>query len=191
MASDEEDVPAWGGAIQSAISQASDEEDEEGVNVVSGGGLTGDEAEGSGDMPYLVLLKGVVAGLKAGVVTEEQFVEGVSKLDAITDNALRLYEIPAVKKDLPGKLTEHQNDLVGGLEAEVHRLKEGLTILLNYPNTKNEADLDAGLQLCSDAMYATREIKRAATVEAAAIEERKKEEKARRAQAAAAEDDEE
>lgn len=188
MASDEEDVPAWGGAIQSAISQAGDEEDEEGVNVVSGSGLAADGADESGELPYVILLKQAVAGLKAGVLNEEQFVEGVSKLDVITDNALRVYAIPTVKKDLPGKLTDHQNEIVSALEAELHRLKEGLTILLNYPNTQNRGDLDSGLQLCIDAMNASRDIQKEAKVEKEAIDERKKDEKARRAQAAEAAD---
>ena len=191
MASDEEEVPAWGGAIQSAISQAGDAEDEEGVNVVSGGGLAADGVDASGELPYVILLKQAVAGLKAGVLSEEQFVEGVSKLDVITDNALRVYAIPTVKKDLPGKLTEHQNEIVNALEAELHRLKEGLTLLLNYPEAKNKADLDAGLQTCIDAMNASRDIQRAATIEKAAIDARKAEEKARRAQAAEAADEDE
>ena len=132
-----------------------------------------------------------VAGLKAGVLNEEQFVEGVSKRDVITDNALRVYAIPTVKKDLPGKLTDHQNEIVSALEAELHRLKEGLTILLNYPNTQNRGDLDSGLQLCIDAMNASRDIQKEAKVEKEAIDERKKDEKARRAQAAEAADGDE
>ncbi|MBX3165810.1 MAG: hypothetical protein KF760_00305 [Candidatus Eremiobacteraeota bacterium] len=191
MATDEEEVPAWGGAIQSAISQAGDEEDEEGVNVVSGGGLSGEGVDESGELPYVILLKQAVAGLKAGVLTEEQFVEGVSKLDVITDNALRVYAIPTVKKDLPGKLTDHQNEIVNALEVELHRLKEGLTVLLNYPNTQDQADLDSGLQTCIDAMNASRDIQKEAKIEKEAIDERKKEEKARRAQAAEAADEDE
>lgn len=191
MASDEDEVPAWGGAIQSAISQAGDEEDEEGVNVVSGSGLSADGADGGGELPYVILLKQAVAGLKAGVLSEEQFVEGVSKLDVITDNALRVYAIPTVKKDLPGKLTDHQNEIVDALEAELHRLKEGLGLLLNYPNTKEKSDLDSGLQTCIDAMNASRDIQNEAKTEKEAIDERRKEEKARRAEAAAAADEDE
>ncbi len=189
MASDEEEVPAWGGAIQSAIDQAGDEEDGEGVNVVSGSGLAADGASASGELPYVILLKQAVAGLKAGVLSEDQFVEGVSKLDVITDNALRVYAIPTVKKDLPGKLTDHQNEIVSALEVELHRLKEGLTVLLNYPNTKDKSDLDSGLQTCIDAMNASRDIQTAALTEKEAIDERKKEEKTRRAEAAAAADE--
>ncbi|MBN9416426.1 MAG: hypothetical protein J0I12_13360 [Candidatus Eremiobacteraeota bacterium] len=188
MASDEEEVPAWGGAIQSAISQAGDEEDEEGVNVVSGDGLTAG-GSGAGELPYVTLLKLAVAGLRSGELSEEQFIEGVSKLDVITDNALRVYAIPTVKKDLPGKLTEHQNEIVDALEVELHRLKEGLTLLLNFPSTKNQGDLDTGLQTCIDAMNASRDIQSEAKIEKAAIDERKRDEKARRAEAAAAADE--
>ena len=183
----EEDGPAWGNAISSAISDAEGEVDEEGINVVAGGGLSNDGA--SGELPYVTLLKLAVGGLKSGQLSEEEFVEGVSKLDVITDNALRVYAIPTVKKDLPGKLTDHQNQIVNALEAELHRLKEGLTILLNYPETRNPEDLDVGLQTCIDAMNASRDIQKEAKAEKAAIDARKAEEKAKRAQAAEAADE--
>lgn len=188
MASDEEDLPAWGNAIQSAISRAGDEEDGEGINVVSGGGLSADGSGAAGELPYVTLLKLAVAGLKSGELSEEQFLEGVSKLDVITDNALRVYAIPTVKKDLPGKLSDHQNEIVNALEAELHRLKEGLTLLLGFPDSQNPADLDTGLQTCIDAMNASRDIQKEAKTEKAAIDARKAEEKARRAQAAEAAD---
>jgi len=191
MASDEEeDGPSWGNAIQGAISDAEGEDDEVGINVVSGAGLSGDGSE-SGELPYVTLLKLAVGGLKSGQLSEEEFVEGVSKLDVITDNALRVYAIPTVKKDLPGKLTDHQNEIVNALEAELHRLKEGLTILLNFPETQNPEDLEVGLQTCIDAMNASRDIQKAAKIEKAAIDARKAEEKAKRAQAAEAADDDE
>jgi len=191
MASVEEDGPSWGDAIQGAISNAEGEVDGEGINVVSGGGLSGDGSEASGELPYVTLLKLAVGGLKSGQLSEEEFVEGVSKLDVITDNALRVYAIPTVKKDLPGKLTDHQNEIVDALEAELHRLKEGLTTLLNFPATQNPEDLDIGLQTCIDAMNASRDIQREAKIEKAAIDARKAEEKARRAQAAEAADEDE
>lgn len=192
MASDEDDIPAWGGAIQSALSEAGDEEDEKGINVVSGGGLSADGAdEPGGELPYVILLRQAVAAIKAGHISDEEFVEGVSKLDVICDNALKVYAIPTVKKDLPGKLTEHQNEIVNSLEAELHRLKEGLGLLLGYPQSKSESDLDEGLHMAVDAMHTSAAIQKAANVEKAAIDARKKEEKARRAQAAEAEDAEE
>ncbi|MFN8607676.1 MAG: hypothetical protein U0931_09100 [Vulcanimicrobiota bacterium] len=188
MASDEEDMPAWGGAIQSALSEAGDEEDEKGINVVSGAGLSADGQDPAVDLPYVILLRQAVAAIKAGHISDEEFVEGVSKLDVICDNALKVYAIPTVKKDLPGKLTEHQNEIVNSLEAELHRLKEGLGLLLGYPESKSESDLDEGLQMAVDAMHASAAIQKAADTEKAAIDARKKEEKARRAQAAEAED---
>ena len=188
MASDEEDMPAWGGAIQSALSEAGDEEDEKGINVVSGAGLSADGQDPAADLPYVILLRQAVAAIKAGHISDEEFVEGVSKLDVICDNALKVYAIPTVKKDLPGKLTEHQNEIVNSLEAELHRLKEGLGLLLGYPESKSESDLDEGLQMAVDAMHASAAIQKAADTEKAAIDARKKEEKARRAQAAEAED---
>ncbi len=191
MASDEEDGPSWGAAIQGAISKAEGEKDEEGVNVVSGGGLSGDGSDASGELPYVTLLKLAVGGLKSGQLSQEEFLEGVSKLDVITDNALRVYAIPTVKKDLPGKLTDHQNEIVNALEAELRRLKEGLTILLNFPETQSREDLDIGLQTCIDAMNASRDIQKEARTEKAAIDARKAEEKARRAQAAEAADEDE
>ncbi len=191
MASDEEESPSWGAAIQGAISKAEGEEDEEGVNVVSGGGLSGDGSDASGELPYVTLLKLAVGGLKSGQLSQEEFLEGVSKLDVITDNALRVYAIPTVKKDLPGKLTDHQNEIVNALEAELHRLKEGLTILLSFPETQSREDLDIGLQTCIDAMNASRDIQKEAKTEKAAIDAHKAEEKARRAQAAEAADEDE
>lgn len=191
MASDEEDGPSWGAAIQGAISKAEGEKDEEGVNVVSGGGLSGDGSDASGELPYVTLLKLAVGGLKSGQLSQEEFLEGVSKLDVITDNALRVYAIPTVKKDLPGQLTDHQNEIVNALEAELRRLKEGLTILLNFPETQSREDLDIGLQTCIDAMNASRDIQKEARTEKAAIDARKAEEKARRAQAAEAADEDE
>lgn len=191
MSSDdaEDESPAWGGAIQSAIHDAGDEDDEEGINVVSGTGLSG----GGGDddeeeLPYVILLHAATAAIKSGEISEAEFVEGVSKLDVIVDQALKVYDIPAVKKDLPGKLTELQNTIVSGLEAELHRLKEGLTLMLSYPSSKDTADLDAGLQMAVGAMHASAEIQRKADAERAAIAEREKAEKAARAQRAAAAD---
>ena len=191
MGSDDadQDVPAWGGAIQSAIHDAGEEDDEEGIDVLSGSGLSATGgADDEEELPYVILLHAAVSAIKAGQISEAEFIEGVSKLDVIADNALKVYEIPAVKKDLPGKLTEHQNDIVSGLEAEIHRLKEGLTLMLSYPSTKDVAELDAGLQLAVGAMHASAEIQKKADAERAAITEREKKEKAARAQKAAAAD---
>ena len=185
----ENDAPAWGGAIQSAIHDAGEEDDEEGIDVLSGSGLSATGgADDEEELPYVILLHAAVSAIKAGQISEAEFIEGVSKLDVIADNALKVYEIPAVKKDLPGKLTEHQNDIVSGLEAEIHRLKEGLTLMLSYPSTKDVAELDAGLQLAVGAMHASAEIQKKADAERAAITEREKKEKAARAQKAAAAD---
>ena len=185
----EKDLPAWGGAIQSAIHDAGEEEDEEGIDVVSGSGLSNSGgADDDEELPYVILLHAAVAAIKAGHISDEEFLEGVGKLDVIADNALKVYEIPAVKKDLPGKLTEHQNNIVAGLEAELHRLKEGLTLMLSYPSTRDASELDAGLQLAVGAMHASAEIQMKADAERAAIAEREKQEKAARAQRAAAAD---
>ena len=192
MSSDDQDAPAWGGAIQSAINEAGDEEDEEPVNVVSGSGLSDDDDsdEDSDELPYVVLLRVAVAAVKSGDMSHDEFVEGVRKLDVIADNALKVYDIPAVKKDLPGKLTDYQNEIVGALEVQLHRLKEGLALLLGYPASQALGDLEQGLQLAVDAMHASADIQKKADEERAAILEEEKEEKARRARKAAAADDE-
>lgn len=185
----EKDGPAWGGAIQSAIHDAGEEEDEEGIDVVSGSGLANSgDADEDEELPYVVLLHAAVAAIKAGHITDAEFIEGVSKLDVVADNALKIYQIPAVKKDLPGKLTEYQNEIVSGLEAEVHRLKEGLTLLLSYPSTRDLAQLDAGLQLAVGAMHASAEIGKKSLAERDLVLEEEKKEKAARAQRAAAAD---
>ena len=190
MSSDDDDAPAWGGAIQSALEEAGEEEDEdeEGINVVSTGGLSaasGANETGKEELPYVILLKAAVSTLKSGEISEEEFVEGVKKLDAIADNALKVYEIPAVKKDLPGKLTDHQNSIVSALEVQIHRLKEGLGLLLGYPSTKAVGDLDSGLQIAVDALNASADIQKKADTEREAIRQQEKEEKAKRAQKAA------
>lgn len=193
---DDDDTPAWGGAIQSALSEAGDEEDEEGINVVSSSPLSAGGAtdeSGTKELPYVVLLNAAVSMVKSGEISEAEFVEGVKKLDVIADNALKVYAIPAVKKDLPGKLTDHQNDIVSGLEIQLHRLKEGLALLLGYPQTKSIDDLETGLQIAIKALNDSAAIQKQADSERAAILQREKEERAKRAQKAAgaeAEDDE-
>lgn len=189
----EEEVPAWGGAIQSALEDASDEDDDVNLNVVSGSGLPGVSAGEAGDkeLPYVTLLKAAVTMVQSGEITMEQYVEGVSKLDAIADNALKIYAIPAVKKDLPGKLTDYQNSIVSGLEAEIHRLKEGLGRLLNYPNSQSSEDLEVGLELSVSALNTSAEIQKKADAERAAILKREKEERAGRSQQAAEAEEEE
>lgn len=174
-----------GAAIQSA--RANQEDDEQKVDVVQRGGLDERAVEygNPDDLPYVKLLKAAVALVKTGELSMEEYVEGVGKLDAIADNALKLYAIPAVKKDLPGKLTEHQNSLVGGLEAQIHKMKEGLGILLSYPETQAVGDLEVGLQTAVSAMNEIDRIQGAADAERERIQEEEREEKARRAQKAA------
>jgi len=174
-----------GAAIQSA--RANQEDDEQKVDVVQRGGLDERAVEygNPDDLPYVKLLKAAVALVKTGELSMEEYVEGVGKLDAIADNALKLYAIPAVKKDLPGKLTEHQNSLVGGLEAQIYKMKEGLEILLSYPETQAVGDLEVGLQTAVSAMNEIDRIQGAADAERDRIQEEEREEKARRAQKAA------
>ena len=189
MSSDDDDAPAWGGAIQSALAEGEEEdEDEEGINVVSTGGLSaasGANETGKEELPYVILLKAAVSTLKSGEISEEEFVDGVKKLDAIADNALKVYEIPAVKKDLPGKVTDPQNSIVSVLEVQIHRLNEELGLLLGYPSTKAVGDLDSGLQIAVDALNASADIQKKADTEREAIRQQEKEEKAKRAQKAA------
>jgi hypothetical protein len=196
MDSEEKDPPDWGGAIQSAISEAGDDEDDDGpgINVVSSSGLTGTAASAPADreeLPYVTLLKAAVAMVQTGEITVEEYVEGINKLDAIADNALKVYAIPAVKKDLPGKLTGHQNAIVNALEVEIHRLKEGIATLLAYPASQAVGDLETGLEQSVNALNAMADIQAKADTERAAILQREKEEKARRAQKAADEDEDE
>ena len=192
MSSDDEakDAADWGGAITGAIHDASDEEDGEPINVVSGGGLSGSGASetGENELPYVVLLQAAVTTVQTGEITMEEFVEGVGKLDAIADKALKVYEIPAVKNDLPGKLTDYQNEIVSALEVQIHRLKEGLALLLSYPSTLSVDDLETGLEIAVGALHASADIQKKADAERAAILKQEKEDKARRAHKAAAAD---
>ena len=191
MSSDDDDAPAWGGAIQSALAEGDEEEEDgEGFNVVSTGGLSTGGADDGGkrESPYGVLLKAAVTMIKSGEISDEEFVEGVKKLDTIADNALKIYDVPAVKKDLPGKLSEYQNQIVSSLEAELHRLKEGLGLLLSYPSTRSVDDLDTGLQIAVDALNATGAIQKQAEAERDVVRRQEKEEKAKRAQKAAESD---
>jgi hypothetical protein len=187
-ASEEDNIPDLGDAIQSALANASDEHDEDShLDVVSNSGLSGGgaAADKSGELPYVVLLKAAVSMVKTGELSMEEYVEGVMKLDVIADNALKVYSIPAIKKDLPGKLTEHQNSLMGALEAEIHRLKEGLGVLLSYPETRAIGDLETGLETSVSAMNAMAVVQKAADAEREAILQREQEDKERRAQKAA------
>ena len=189
-ASEEDDVPDLGDAIQNALANASDEHDEDShLDVVSNSGLPngggGSAPQGKGELPYVVLLEAAVSMVKTGELTMEQYVEGVMKLDVIADNALKVYSIPAIKKDLPGKLTDHQNSLMGELETEIHRLKEGLGVLLSYPETLAIGDLETGLEASVSALKAMARVQKAADAEHAAIMEREREDKERRAQKAA------
>lgn len=186
---EEENLPDLGAAIQGALAEAADTEDDDEpqLNVVSSGGLPEGASPhaNSGELPYVVLLKAAVAMVQTGELSMDEYVEGVMKLDVIADNALKVYAIPAVKKDLPGKLSDHQNSIVDGLEAEIHRMKEGLGILLTYPETRAVGDLQTGLETAVSAMNNMAKIQKAADKEYAAIVERQQADKARRAQQAA------
>lgn len=186
MDKDQADDLDLGAAIQSA--RANPEDDTPKVNVVSSSGLEAKAVEygEAGDLPYVKLLKAAVALVKTGELSIEAYLEGVGKLDAIADNALKLYAIPAVKKDLPGKLTEYQNSIVDGLEAQIHKMKEGLGILLGYAQTQAVGDLEVGLQTAVSAMNEIGRIQKAAEAEKAVVDEQERQDKARRAQQAAA-----
>ena len=174
-----------GAAIQSA--RANQEEDDPKLDVLANSGLAPDQVHygEKGDLPYVVLLKAAVATVQTGEITMEQYVEGVKKLDAIADNALKLYAIPAVKKDLPKRLDEHQNSIVDELEVQIHQMKKGLGILLSYPETQAVGDLETGLELAVSAMNKIGEVQKAADSEVARIKDQEQEDKARRAQQAA------
>lgn len=185
---EEKDGPDWGGALQSAISEGGDEEDGPPLNVVANAGLSGVAAGAAGEpgeLHYVTLLKAAVAMVKTGEITVDEYVEGVNKLVAINENALKIYQIPAVKKELPSKLTEHQYKIVLALEEELYKQKDGLMKLLAWPESQAIDDLDTGLEEAVGAMNRMHEIKQQADTEKAAIAEREKEEKARRAKALA------
>ena len=187
------DAPDWGGAIQSAISEGGEEDPEVGINVVAGGGLTaasGAATDGE-ELPYVTLLHAAVAMVQSGEISVDEYVEGVKKLDAIADNALKIYAIPAVKKDLPGQLTDYQNSILNGLEEQIYILKEGIANLLAYPESRAIGDLETGLQQSVGALNAMAVIQQKADAERAEILKKEKEEKARRAQKAAEADDDE
>lgn len=179
----------WG-ALESVLADADDAEDEEnepGIDVISNTGLpTGADAHAdSKELPYVTLINAAVSMVKSGELSMEEYVGGVSKLDAVADNALKVYSIPAVKKDLPGKLTEDQNAIMGALETEIHRLKEGLALLLAYPETKSLDDLEVGRETSVSALNAMAEVQKKAEAERVRIAQKEKEDKARRAQKAA------
>ncbi|MBI3928662.1 MAG: hypothetical protein HY319_24190 [Armatimonadetes bacterium] len=187
---EERDVPDWGVALQSAIDrrrEGAEEDDEPQLDVVSSAGLpAGGAAQAdSEELPYVVLLKAAVSMVKTGELSMDEYVEGVKKLDVIADNALKVYAIPAVKNDLPAKLTDHQNSIVDALEVEIHRMKEGLALLLDYPQTRALGDLETGMQTAVSAMNAMADIQKKADTEYARIMQQEQEDKARRAQQAA------
>lgn len=177
----------WSGALQGAISD-NEEEDPESIDVVSNTGLSGGGAAGSAgseELPYVVLLHAAARTVQSGEISHDEFKEGLGKLDAIADNALKIYAIPAVKNDLPGKLTDYQNNLMAALETELHNLKRGVALMLTYPDTRSVPDLQEGLRIAVAALNTANEVKKKADTEKAAIEERQAEDKARRAQQAA------
>ncbi len=187
MASDSNQDDDWG--LGSAISNAKEEADDgPGVNVVSNSGLSAGGAgakAASGELRYVTLLNAAVEMVKTGKLSMEEYTAGVKKLDVICDNALKLYNIPALKKELPGKMDEHQTGILNGLERETRNMKAGLTRLLAYPETKSSADLEEGHKQAVDAMWAIDRIQKEADAEKARLDEKHKEEKAKRAQRAA------
>jgi len=188
MVEEDKDGPDWGGALQSAISEGGGEEDGPPLNVVANAGLSGLGAPAAaepGELQYVTLLKAAVAMVKTGEISVEQYVEGVEKLRVINENALKIYQIPAVKKELPSKLTEHQYKIVMDLEEELYKQKAGLEKLLGWQETQAIDDLETGLEEAVAAMNRMHEIKNRADTEKAAIAEREKDEKARRAKALA------
>lgn len=183
----EEPLRDLGAVLQNALAKRDEDEDEPSLDVVSSGGLheTGAAAPDSGDPPYLVLLKAAVSMVQTGELSMDEYVEGVEKLDVIADNALKVYSVPAVKNDLPGKLDDYQNSLVASLEAELRKMKKGLGILLSYPETLAVGDLETGLATTASAMLQIKKIEHDADTERERLLEEEKEEKARRAQKAA------
>lgn len=174
----------WSGALQGAISE-NEEDDPESIDVVSNTGLSGGSGGGSGgaeELPYVVLLNAAARTVQSGEISLEEFKEGLGKLDAIADNGLKIYAIPAVKNDLPGKLTDYQNKLMAALETELHNLKRGLALMLTYPDTKSVPDLQEGLRIAVGALNSSNEVKKKADAEKAAILEREEQDKARRTQ---------
>ncbi len=187
--SKEENAEDWG-ALQSVLATSADEvdDDEPGIDVISNTGLPtsgGNAQTDAKELPYVTLINAAVTMVKAGELSTEDYIAGVKKLEVVADNALKIYAIPAIKKDLPGKLTDDQNAIVSSLEAEIHRLKAGLTLLLSYPDTESVSDLDTGRETAVSAMNAMAEIQKKADAERARIQKDEKEDKARRAQKAA------
>lgn len=192
MVDEDKDVPDWGGALQSAISDEG-EDDPAPMNVVANAGLSGVTAAAAaedGELKYVTLLKAAAAMVKTGEITVDEYVEGVGKLLAINENALKIYQIPAVKKELPTKLTEHQYKIVMALEGELYKQKEGLERMLSWPQTQAIDDLDGGLEEAVGAMIRMQDIKAAADTEKASIDAKEKEDKARRVAQARAADEE-
>ncbi len=185
MAADSENDDDWG--FSSAIARAKEEADDApGINVVSNSGVgAGAAANAAKELPYETLLNAAVSMVKTGKLTMEEYVAGVKKLDVIVDNALKVYAIPAVKKDIPGKLDEHQAGILNGLEAETRNMKAGLTRMLAYPETMSSDDLDGGHKQAVAAMHAIDAIQKKADAEKARLDQAHKEEKAKRAQKAA------
>lgn len=186
MASDSNQDDDWG--LGNAIANAKEEDDDgPGVNVVSNSGLTGDAAAAKAgrELKYVTLLNAAVSMVKTGKLSMEEYAAGVKKLDVICDNALKVYDIPALKKELPGKLDEHQSAIFFGLEAETRNMKAGLTRMLAYPQTNSSDDLEEGHKQAVAAMWAIDAIQKQADAEKARLDEVKKQEKAARAQKAA------
>lgn len=186
MAPDSANDDDWGG-LSNAIASAKEEADDApGVDVVSNSGVgAGAAANTSKELPYETLLNAAVAMVKTGKLSMEEYTAGVKKLDVIVDKALKVYAIPAVKKDIPGKLDDHQAAILNGLEAETRNMKAGLTRMLAYPQTNSSDDLDGGHKQAVAAMHAIDAIQRKADSEKARLDKEFKEEKAKRAQKAA------
>jgi len=177
----------WGAAVMSAI-HSDGEDDQEGINFVSGGGGFGAAAGAEGgqqEMKSVADLQEATSAIKSNEISMEEFVNVVQKVQKVANNALKLYAIPAVKKDLPGKLTEKQNELWAGLETQLLRVKEGTETMLAYATNHQIGELEAGLETTVQGLKAAVDIQKQADAEYAVIMEREKEEKAERARKAA------
>jgi hypothetical protein len=175
----------WGAAVMSALHHAEGEDDQEGINFVSGGGGLATAVGGAEGGGSVAALQDATTAIKSNEISMDEFVTVVGKVQTVANNALKLYAIPAVRKDLPGKLTEKQNELWLALEAQLLLIKEGTETMLAYATNSQIGELESGLDTVVKALKSAADIQKQADAEYAAIMEREKEEKAARAQKAA------
>jgi hypothetical protein len=74
---------------------------------------------------------------------------------------------------------------MASLESQIHLLKQGLALMLSYPESRALGDLETGLEIAVKALNDSAQINKKADAEYTAIMEAEKEEKAQRAQRAA------